>query len=76
MCPSGKLSFPTEIPYKNVKFYTEYGWKDVFDNRTLHFCNLCGFAYNLPFLSRETLEHFYDVEFIKKRKKYYYQKIM
>lgn len=72
-CFSCSNEHTKELPYKNVKYYTEFGWKDVFDNRRLYLCDKCGFGYNLPFLTREVLDHFYDVEFIKKRKKYFFQ---
>jgi len=67
-CNSNDIS---ELPYYNVSHYPEFGWKKFFDNRTLHLCNNCGFAYNLPFISSEDLNNFYKNYFIKKRKKYF-----
>lgn len=67
-CQSNNLE---ELKYYNVSNYAEFGWQKYFDNRTLHLCKDCGFAFNLPFISTNDLNDFYTKYFIKKRKKYF-----
>ncbi len=69
ICPicSRKISLNHHTPYNDI------GWTDwgIFSNLRIRYCTSCGFAFSVPELNDEVVNHFYETDYRSKESTYH-----